>query len=134
MKNKNPLILIAEDTPDILMVLIDLLEMEGFRVHTSGDGQGAWEYLMHCHRCPDLVITDIMMPRLSGIDLIKKCREEEKFKNLPIMVYSSSAHFYKTVKNLGCEFISKPFDMDTILNAINNILNKENDLCDAIQN
>ncbi len=120
-----PLILIAEDTPDILMVLIELLEMEGFRVHTASDGQAAWDYLINCHRCPDLVITDIMMPRLNGIDLVELIRDSEKFKDLPVAIYSASCQYKQVATDLNSKFILKPFDMPQILELVKGCLYKE---------
>lgn len=123
-----PLILIAEDTPDILIVLIDLLELEGYRVHTAGDGQSAWDYLQSCIRCPDLLITDIMMPRMGGIDLIKKIRDDERFKTMPVAMYSASGHYYKIAKELSCHFILKPFDLDKVLSVVADCLNNNKEV------
>lgn len=127
-------ILIAEDTPDLLMILIDLLELEGYQVHTTDDGQGAWDYLNACNRLPDVVITDIMMPRLNGVDLLKKIRENEKFKELPVLVYSASPHYKRDVESLNACFISKPFDIDKLMNTIQETFVSKEKLCDGTQN
>lgn len=136
---RKPRILIAEDMPDLLMILIDLLEMEGYSVHTTSDGQGAWDYLQASSRKPDIIISDIMMPRLNGIDLLKKVREDERFSHIPFMIYSASPHFKKEVESHNACFINKPFDLNKLMETIQKVFNHECNenkerLCDGTQN
>ena len=73
MEVKPKQILIADDEPDILEIIRYNLEKEGYDVHTAKDGNEAIEKAKQLY--PDLIILDIMMPRLSGYDVCKKIRE-----------------------------------------------------------
>lgn len=127
------LILLAEDTIEILFILKEVLEMEGYEVITAADGQEAWDILQNCVICPDLLITDIMMPNMTGLELVQKIRDSEKFHDLPIAVYSASFQFATRVKALGCSFMAKPFDMEQITGAVCNMLRHNKGGCDETQ-
>lgn len=116
-------ILIAEDTPEILVVLMEILESEGYIVHSASDGQAAWDFLNSCIKCPDLLITDIMMPRLNGFDLITKIRSDERFKTLPIAIYSANGLHARTAKEVGVDFLLKPFDLESVLAIVSKGVN-----------
>ncbi len=113
-----PLIIVAEDDAEILMVLLEVLDSEGYRVHTASDGQAAWDYLASCIHCPSLLITDIMMPRMTGLDLVAKLRASDKYKSLPIVVYSASPQFKSIIESQSCDFLLKPFDIDQVLSVV----------------
>lgn len=113
-----PLILIAEDSPDILMLLLELLESEGYSVHSASDGQAAWDYLDNCIRCPDLLITDIMMPRLGGLELVQRIKNSESHKNMTIAIYSANFMYKQEAQRLACEFLEKPFDLTQVITMV----------------
>jgi CheY-like chemotaxis protein len=77
-------LLVVDDEPDIREVTSAMLAEEGYEVLTAGDGQEALEVLPRF--CPDLVITDLRMPRLSGFELLAIIRE--RFPRLPVIAVS----------------------------------------------
>ena len=70
----NEKILVVDDEKSIVDILKFNLQKEGFQVFTGSDGQEALEIFENCH--PDLLILDVMMPRLSGYDVCRKIREK----------------------------------------------------------
>ncbi|MFY9558013.1 MAG: response regulator [Blastocatellia bacterium] len=80
-------ILVVEDIQDTLSFMKSMLELQGFDVVVAEDGQEGLKQA--CSESPDLVITDISMPVLSGIDMIKQLRTTPEGKNLPILAITS---------------------------------------------
>lgn len=109
-------ILIAEDEPEIREYLTELLVLEGHKVRSAPNGWEAWKELSI--RQPDLLITDIMMPVMTGYELIKQIRLREGIDKLPIIYFTASLleedELLKT-----CRYISKPLNIDEMLSGIN---------------
>lgn len=107
-------VLIVEDETDMALLLRDLLEMQGFRVCVAHDGRDGLAKAMA--EAPDVVVTDLMMPRLDGYALIEQLRHNPRTKNTPIIVMSA------TERVDGVPFVRKPFDFPEILAAIRAVL------------
>lgn len=82
-------ILVVDDEPDVREFLASCIEDAGFNVQTAVDGQDALEKIEAS--MPDLVTLDMLMPRKSGIKVIRTLRENEKYTNLPIIVITAHA-------------------------------------------
>ena len=82
-------ILVVDDEPDVRNFLAACIEDAGFQVETAVDGVDALEKVREDP--PDLMTLDMVMPRKSGLKVIKELRAEEKFKNLPIIVITAHA-------------------------------------------
>ena len=107
------LVLIAEDD-DALRRLLELrLHMDGFAVATAGDGQQAIDQATTQDPPPDILLCDIMMPRVSGLNVCRDLRARPRTRDMPIILLS--AHnldsTIEAVMALGnIEFMNKPFD------------------------
>jgi CheY-like chemotaxis protein len=113
-------ILIVDDEKDILVTLQDLLEMEGYNVVCAFNGENALLKLQE--EKPDLMITDMMMPVMDGIQLINAVRSSSKQAFIPIILMSATATLLQ-VENKGWNiFIKKPSDIDILLNSIHDLL------------
>lgn len=124
-------ILIAEDEHDIRSILHDILSGEGFNVISVSNGAQAYDFIKDKF-VPDLLITDVMMPKLNGIELIETLHKEEI--NIPIIVYSASGHFKGMIEKLGARFIYKPFDLDALLNLAKEALYEKKQRTDRTGN
>jgi signal transduction histidine kinase/class 3 adenylate cyclase len=116
------LILIADDNPDMRQYL-DVVLAPHFRVLAAADGREALEKAKA--RKPDLIITDIMMPHMSGPDLLAKLREEKELRDVPVVFLSalSASDSRLTALKTGVDdLISKPFDEDELVMRLRNIL------------
>lgn len=126
MDNKDLKILIAED--DVLMVKIleFILKKEGYQITSCKDGLTAIEKIPVL--IPDLIITDIMLPFRSGLEIIGYTKEN--YENIPVIVVSSLGEEEGTVIeafNLGADdFVSKPFNPNELLLRVKRLLVKVN--------
>jgi len=108
-------ILVAEDEPMTLRILSFKLKEDGHEVILAEDGRMAMEYLEK-EGCPDLVITDIMMPFVSGHEIIKKIRNE-LFSQIPIIIITAmgQAPSVTVALELGADdYIIKPFTIEEL--------------------
>ena len=111
-------ILYVEDEPILRDEIAFVFEMEGYEVQTAEDGQMGWDVLQTYQ--PDIVVTDIKMPRLSGIGLLEKIRESQ-FSQLPVIVMSgfASSDWVEQAQALDIfAYISKPFSLDDVLSQL----------------
>jgi CheY-like chemotaxis protein len=95
---ETPLILLADDNSDMRDYVRRLLEPE-FRVETTADGEAALECIRA--RTPDLVLTDVMMPRLDGFGLLQQLRADEQTRTLPVIMLSARAGEEARVEGLS---------------------------------
>jgi CheY-like chemotaxis protein len=113
--SSKPLIVLAEDDPDQREYTSFLLEPY-YTVEAAVDGQAALEAIER--RLPDLVLSDVSMPRLDGIGLIKALRTKETTRNLPIILLSSRSGPEDSIKGLDAgasDYLAKPFTARDLL-------------------
>jgi len=82
------LVLVADDDPDIVALVRIRLERAGHEVRTARDGEEVWAAVQE--RVPDLVVLDVMMPRLDGLTLTRRLRAHAPTSTLPILVVSAA--------------------------------------------
>lgn len=113
-------ILLVDDTPEILTTLSTGLEDDGYEILTATNGIEALEIL---ELSPvSLMITDIMMPKMGGLELVEKCRKNSSFGHIPILILSSKNN--NVTKAIASEmgvngFLEKPVNFDLLRKAIN---------------
>jgi CheY-like chemotaxis protein len=117
MQIVKPLVLLVDDSMVVRKYVGDLLKKNNYELIIKNDGVEALAYLRSAPQKPELIISDIEMPNMNGIELIETIRKEKRFNNVPILVIS--AHAASHLKLMESEsiqgFIKKPFeDMDLI--------------------
>ncbi len=103
-------ILVADDNSDMRSYLVRMLGAQGWQVDTVGDGQAALEVIVR--NPPDLLLTDVMMPRLDGFGLVRALRREPATEALPIVMLSARAGQEAGVEGLHVgadDYVVKPF-------------------------
>ena len=107
-------VLIVEDDPDSRFALSLLLELEGFEVITAEDGITALSLVDLFN--PNLIITDICMPGMSGIELTRHIRAISKFDSIPIIAITAAAEqAQQSVLDAGaCACFCKPLDIPSL--------------------
>lgn len=116
-------ILLVEDDVNLRTVLADYLRSKGFAVEQASNGAEAWDLILIKHY--DLVITDIMMPKMNGLELLKLIRQ--KYDKLPVVVLSAKADRDDIIRGyeLGCDdYVTKPFSMDILICKIEAIVRR----------
>ena len=119
--------LLCDDEPHILRAAEYKLQRSGYSVNTACDGQDAWEQMQACR--PDLVVNDCQMPRLDGLELVRRMRGQEEFANVPVLMLSGKGfelseeelHNVLGIRKL----LAKPFSPRGLLALIEEILAEE---------
>ena len=118
-----PLVLLAEDNETNIVSITDYLEAKGFRVRVARDGVEALEAL--AAERPDLVLMDIQMPRMDGLEAMRKIREDGALKDLPIIALTALAMSgdEDRIREAGAdEYVSKPVNMKQLVATIDRLL------------
>lgn len=124
MQNEPATLLVVEDIPDILTLLKATLEFKGYRVITARDGQEALEIIEREH--PAVIVTDILMPRLDGFNLVHRLRLKSDTRDIPV-IFLSATYVAPEDKafalSLGVtRFIEKPVNFEEFLPAVSDLL------------
>jgi len=104
-------VLVADDEPHIGRIIKMKLEQGPFKVSLAYDGEEALD-LINSDESVDLALLDLMMPKLSGLDVLRKVREQERFKSLPCIILTAGgdAKHERDALALGAtQFLTKPF-------------------------
>jgi two-component system alkaline phosphatase synthesis response regulator PhoP len=120
-------ILIVDDEPDILEFLQYNLKKEGYTVVTAGDGKQALE--VAASEKPDLIILDIMMPVLDGVEACRQLRTKKEFKETPIAFLTARDEDFSQITALdvgGDDYITKPIKPRVLLSRISALLRRSN--------
>ena len=115
-------ILIVEDNSDSRNFLAALLKLKGYAVHTAADGVEGIDSVKT--NCPDLIISDLTMPNLDGIGMLKILRTMPACSQIPILVMSAygSGKLEEAVEVGANHILRKPLNVDLLLNTINKFL------------
>ena len=116
-------ILVAEDDNDVALLITQMLKNQGYRFHWAHNGRDAYEYIKE--NMPRLIITDIMMPEMDGLELIKAIRGNEDTAHLPIIVVSARTENNDRLAgfNAGAEvYLGKPFIPDELLMMVRKLI------------
>src|ERR1700752_4547858 len=106
-----PLILVVDDVPDNVDILQMRLESQGYEVSTAGDGVEALEKTREL--LPDLVLLDIMMPKMDGIDALKRLKADPALPFIPVILVTAKADASDVIAGLesgGDDYLTKPVD------------------------
>jgi adenylate cyclase len=128
-----PRILAVDDNPNNLEILKVRLEAEGYEVVTAADGE---EALTQAHELtPDLVLLDVLMPKLDGIAVLKQLKQETAQRFLPIILVTAKSDTRDIVQGLdagGDEYLTKPFEPAALIARVRSLL-RVKELHDTIQ-
>ncbi len=124
MTDNKPLVLLADDEEGFVLPLRDNLELEGYRLEVARDGEEALQKTLELQ--PDLLLLDVMMPKMNGLDV---CRELQKHKlSIPIIILSARGQEVDIVLGLELgadDYITKPFGLRELLARIKAVLRRQ---------
>ena len=116
-------ILVVDDNESVRTILAESLEYQGFRVSTAADGQCAWEMLQHMPFYYDLVLTDMQMPAMNGIELLTKIMMESPWIKVIVMTGAKDPDLKLKAELLGAfTVLFKPFGVDQISHTLRRAL------------
>ena len=119
-KNKITLI---DDEKELVSTLKEFLELKGFEVSTAYDGEEGYATIKSC--LPDIILLDIMMPKLDGRDLLIRLKNEDDTKNIPVIILSAKDEEFDIEygRDLGAvSYMTKPYSIRTVMKTVTTLL------------
>ncbi len=119
-------ILVVDDEVQLVEMVKIRLEANGYEVLAAYDGQEALDKTRE--EKPDLIVLDLMLPKLDGYKVCRMIKFDEKYKNIPIILFSARAQ--ESDKEMGVQvganaYITKPFEPQALLSKIKELLGEE---------
>ncbi|MEP6747330.1 MAG: two-component regulator propeller domain-containing protein [Bacteroidota bacterium] len=133
VNGKKQTLLIVEDNEDFLFYLKDNLR-EHFNILEAENGKTGWQKALGNH--PDLVVADISMPEMNGIDLCKKIKKDQRTAHIPVILLTALAGEEQQIKGLETganDYMTKPFNFEILLSRVKNILDEQSRLRKTFQ-
>lgn len=121
-----PRVLVVDDDPQVLALLRVNFSLEGYDVVEAANGEEALKVV--ASKRPDVVVSDVMMPGMDGLELVRRLRANPKTADLPVVVVSAKAQ-RNDVENgevAGADaYVTKPFDPQDLLDAVAALLKRK---------
>ncbi|HSU15403.1 diguanylate cyclase [Longimicrobium sp.] len=111
-------VFVADDNPSILLGLDRALKARGYDVRTAATGGAVLRLLNEHPKTPDLVLLDVMMPELSGIDVLRALRRDDRWADVPVVLITATndgALPVSALRDGAVDFLTKPFRLDELL-------------------
>jgi YesN/AraC family two-component response regulator len=118
----NPAVLVVEDDDDFRYYLKDGLQAT-YRIFEATNGQEAWQRILFHH--PDIVVCDIQMPVMNGLELVQKIKADKRTKHIPVILLTAATPPNGLLDGLeigAIDYMTKPFDFAVLQAKINSIL------------
>ena len=119
MSGTQPRILIVDDEPDLRSVLRFGLEAAGFEVSEAADGEQGLQ--MACDTLPDLIVLDLMLPRMDGYKVCRALKFDDRYRQIPVFILSARTGETdrRLALDLGADaYVTKPYDMKDLIERI----------------
>lgn len=116
-------LLLVDDDPNLLLLVKDYLEYQGYQVTTAGNGREALDLLTTT--VPDMIVCDIMMPEMDGYAFIEQVRQNPDISWIPVMFLSAKGQSHNRVKglNVGADiYMAKPFEPEELAAQVQSCL------------
>lgn len=116
-------VVVVDNTGDLRNYLKEFLEGYFNQIYVSKDGKDALRLIKE--RLPDLIVTDVMTPRMNGFELCRKVKNDADISHIPVILltaYDDMQNMHVGYKMGADAFLSKPFEMDTLLAVMGNLL------------
>jgi len=123
---QTPRLLLVDDEPGLRTAVQAYLQDEGFEVTTAVDGEEGWEKAQKM--MPDLIISDVMMPRCDGYGLLKRIRDDERLGGTPVIFLTAKGMTVDRTQGYQAgvdDYIPKPFDPDELVARVRNVVKRQ---------
>ena len=116
-------ILVVDDEASVVKLVTVRLERAGFRVSSAGDGQGA--LLRVQEDPPDLIILDVMLPKLNGYEVCSILKRDERYRHIPVIMFTALREDEDYWKGMACgadAYLTKPFKGEGLGELVNRLI------------
>ena len=124
-ENRDYKILVVDDSTTNVVLLEAILDEKGYKIETALNAKEAYSLIEK--DTPDLILLDLLMPKISGFDFLEEIRKNEKTKNTPVIVVSALTDEENVEKIMGMgaiDFVKKPIDLQYLVERVESILQK----------
>lgn len=124
-------VFVADDNPSILLGLDRALTARGYEVKTASSGGAVLRLLDEHPHTPDLVLLDVMMPELSGIDVLRTLRRDDRWAEVPVVLITATndgALPVSALRDGAVDFLTKPFRLDELLARVDSHVTRNREL------
>ncbi|NLR80727.1 hybrid sensor histidine kinase/response regulator transcription factor [Chitinophaga eiseniae] len=131
--SKKPVVLLVEDNEDFRFYLKDNLS-QYFQILEAENGLVAWKLLQQT--LPHLIVSDISMPEMDGLELCRKVRTQQRTAHLPVVLLTAraeEAHQLEALETGASDYITKPFNFEVLLSRLRNIISQQTSLRKTFQ-
>jgi DNA-binding response OmpR family regulator len=125
MSERRPLVLVADDDPDIRSLVALRLEKSGYEVVSARDGEQALATALE--RVPDLALLDVMMPKLDGYEVTERLREQDETRHLPVILLTArvqESDIARGVEAGADDYVTKPFSTSELRDRVQAVLGR----------
>jgi DNA-binding response OmpR family regulator len=127
MKSENEKnILVVDDSTTNIVLLEAILDEKGYKIYTALNVKEAYAIIAKHH--PDLILLDLLMPKISGFDFLKEIKKNKNTKDTPVIIVSALAdeENIDRILNMGAvDFVKKPIDLQYLVNKVESLLQKQ---------
>jgi PleD family two-component response regulator len=121
--HEKPMILVVDDSTTNVVLLEAILDEKGYRIETALNAKEA--YTIIAKESPDLILLDLLMPKISGFDFLAQIRSNEITKNTPVIVVSAltdEENISRIMEMGAIDFIKKPIDLQYLVEKVETVL------------
>jgi DNA-binding response OmpR family regulator len=125
VNERRPLVLVADDDPDIRSLVTLRLERSGYEVVAARDGEQALAAALE--RAPDLALLDVMMPKLDGYEVTERLRQEEATRHLPVILLTARVQETDIARGVEAgadDYVKKPFSTSELRDRVQAVLGR----------
>ncbi|HEX8692073.1 MAG TPA: diguanylate cyclase [Longimicrobium sp.] len=124
-------VFVADDNPSILLGLDRALKARGYDVKTATNGGAVLRLLNDAPAAPDLLLLDVMMPEMSGLDVLRALRRDERWADVPVVLITATndgALPVSALRDGAVDFLTKPFRLDELLARVDSHVTRNREL------
>ncbi len=123
---QKPTILIVDDSPIYVVLLEAILDEKGYNIETALNAKEAYNII--AKHSPDLILLDLLMPKISGFDFLEQIRKNENTRQTPVIIVSAltDEENVNKIMALGAiDFVKKPIDLQYLVEKVESVLNQQ---------
>ncbi|MFO7657766.1 MAG: response regulator [Bacteroidales bacterium] len=127
MKPSNEInILVVDDSTTNVVLLEAILDEKGYHIHTALNAKEAYSIIAK-HK-PDLILLDLLMPKISGFDFLKEIKKSKSTKDTPVIIVSALTdddNIERILQMGAIDFVKKPIDLQYLVNKVESVLHPD---------